>query len=156
VHIDLLPTFVELTASKVPTGIQKRDGRSLLPVLENPKADCKDRYLFIHKGRWEKGADPDKSKYSSCTVRNARFRLVNNTELYDIQNDPGEKRNVIDKHSDVVKAMRAAYDQWWKEMRPLMVNEDVPYAKQQPYTVLYERQLKAGGIPTVPRTTIPP
>ena len=28
--------------------------------------------------------------------------------------------------------MLAAYDQWWAEVRPFMVNEDVPLAKERP------------------------
>ena len=80
-------------------------------------------------------------------MRSARFRLVNNTELYDIQADPGEKNNVIDKHPDVVKAMRGAYDEWWTEVRALMVNEKVPNSKTRPFFVEYEKQLKGKGVP---------
>ena len=41
-------------------------------------------------------------------------RLVNNDELYDLQSDPGESKNVIAEHPEVVATLRAAYDQWWK------------------------------------------
>ena len=43
--------------------------------------------------------------------------------------------------------MRAAYAKFWKEARPLMVNEDVPMSPTRPYHVWYEKQMKAGGIP---------
>ena len=144
-HIDLFPTFVELAGAKVPAKTQPRDGRSLVPLLRDPQAAWKDRYLFVHKGRWRKGTKP--AKYGGCAVRSERFRLINNKELYDISADPGETTDVADKHPDVIKAMRVAYDGWWAETRPLMVNEDVPLAKQRPYFVLYEQQLAAGGIP---------
>jgi arylsulfatase A-like enzyme len=146
-HIDLFPTFVQLAGATLLEGTQKLDGRSLVPLLQDREAPWADRYLFVHQGRWPKGADIDKFKFRNCAVRSARFRLVNNKELYDIQADPGEKTNVLDKHPEVVKAMRSAYDAWWAEVRPLMVNEKVPNAKQKPYFVLYEKQLKAGGIP---------
>src|SRR5690606_12907135 len=145
-HVDLFDTFAELAGAKVPPGTQKRDGRSMVPLLENPGAPWPDRYLFTHVGRWEKGADPEKSKYATCAVRNSRFRLVNNKELYDVKADPGETTNVIDKHPEVVKAMRTAYDAWWTEVVPMMVNEKVPLAEHRPYWVLYERQLAEGGI----------
>ena len=48
---------------------------------------------------------------------------------------------------DVVKAMRTAYDVWWKKTRPLMVNETAPMSPTRPFHVLHARQLKAGGIP---------
>ncbi len=146
-HIDLYPTFTELAGAKLPRKMQKLDGRSMTPLLENPESPWEDRNLFSHKGRWAKGADPDLSKLKGCAVRNARFRLVDNKELYDIKNDPKETTNVIDQHPEVVKKMRAAYDAWWAETRPLMVNEDVPYAKEKPFFVLYEKQLKEKGIP---------
>jgi arylsulfatase A-like enzyme len=152
-HIDLFPTFTELAGAKLPDTIQKLDGRSMMPLLENPDADWKDRYLFTHKGRWEKGAEPNLSKDKGCGVRNTRFRLVDNKELFDIQNDPKETTDVADQHPDVVKAMRAAYDEWWAETRPLMVNEDAPYAEHRPFWVLYDKQIDGKGIPqwTPPR-----
>ena len=146
-HIDLFPTFVELTGAKVPVNAQKLDGRSLLPLLHDASAPWPDRYLFVHQGRWKKGANPDDFKFHNCAVRSARFRLVNDKELYDIEADPYETTNVIEQHPDVVQAMRAAYDAWWAETRPLMVNEDVPLAEQRPFFVLYDQQLQSEGIP---------
>ena len=145
-HIDIFPTFAEIAGAKIPDGTQNLDGRSLLPLLDGSKASWKERYLFVHKGRWEKGEDPDKHKYENCAVRSERFRLVKNKELYDIEADPSEKTDVADKHPDVVKAMQAAYDKWWAETRPLMVNEDAPYAKEKPFFVLYEKHLNQGSI----------
>ncbi|MEL6109549.1 MAG: sulfatase/phosphatase domain-containing protein, partial [Planctomycetota bacterium] len=132
---------------KIPSDIQTIDGRSLLPLLENPTAEWPDRNLFIHQGRWEKGADPNLSKFKNCGVRSQRWRFVNNKELYDIQNDPYEKTNVADEHPEVVAQMRSAFDAWWDETLPLMVNENAPYAEQQPATVRYEKQLQERGIP---------
>lgn len=146
-HVDLFPTFVELAGATLPAKIQKFDGRSLVPLLENPKTDWPDRYLFIHLGRWPKGADPDEYQYKQCAVRSQRFRLVNHQELYDIENDPGETTNRIDQYPEVVRAMRAAYGAWWAEVRPLMVNEDVPLSPHRPFFDLYENQLQQEGIP---------
>jgi len=146
-HIDLFATFAELAGARIPQGTQKRDGRSLVPLLENPDAPWPKRYVFVHKGRWAKGANPDDSKYRDCAVRSERFRLVNNKELYDIDADPGETTNVIDRYPRVAEEMRKVYDAWWTQTRPLMVNEDVPYADHRPFFVLYEKQLKEEGIP---------
>lgn len=43
--------------------------------------------------------------------------------------------------------MQAAFDVWWDETVPLMVNEDVAYSPVHPQVVRYEEQLKARGIP---------
>lgn len=146
-HIDMFPTLVELTAARVPTDTQKRDGSSLLPLLEGDDTVWKRDYLFTHVGRWKKGVEPNDEKYARSAVRNKRFRLVHNRELYDIENDPGETKNVIMQHPDVVAAMRKAYDAWWTETRPLMVNEHVPYSKEKPFWVEYEKQVQSMGIP---------
>jgi arylsulfatase len=146
-HIDLYKTFCDLAGAKIPKGIQKIDGRSMLPLLEDPKANWPDRELFVHVGRWKKGEDPNKSKFKKCAVRTQRWRFVNNKELYDIANDPYESTNVIEKHPEVVEKLRKAYDKWWAETLPLMVNEDRPYAKDHPQEVRYEKQLKERGIP---------
>ena len=84
---------------------------------------------------------------STSRERFIRVRLVNNSELYDIEKDPYESTNVIEKHPEVVAKLRKSYDKWWAETRPLMVNEDVPLAKEHPHAVRYEKQLKERGVP---------
>ena len=146
-HVDFYKTFCELAGVTIPDGIQQIDGRSLTPLLENPSADWTDRNLFVHQGRWQKGDDPNGSKFKNCAVRTTRWRFVNNKELYDISADPYEKVDVADQHPEVIAKLRKAFDAWWEETVPLMVNEDVPYAEQQPQQVRYDKQLAEQGIP---------
>jgi arylsulfatase len=147
-HIDLYKTFCDLTGTAIPEGIQKIDGRSMLPLLENPKAYWADRELFTHNGRWKKGTDPNlwRDKKKKWAVRTQKWRLVGH-ELYDIENDPFEATNVADQHPEVVERLRASYLKWWADTVPLMVNEDNPYATEHPQEVRYEKQLKERGIP---------
>jgi hypothetical protein len=57
--------------------------------------------IWTHRiSKWKgKAAD---SKYDKCAVRNRRFRFVNNTELYDIKDDPQELKNIADKNRAVL------------------------------------------------------
>ena len=144
-HIDLFPTLADLAGADIPE--KQVEGRSLLPLLDDPESDWKDRYLFTHQGRWPTGADPDKSQWRGFAVRNQKFRFVANNALYNMENDPNQTTNVIDQHPDVVREMREAYDRWWKQTRPLMVNEDAPMSKTRPFHVLFAEQTKSGGIP---------
>jgi len=105
--IDLFLTFTALAGAEIPKNIQKIDGVNLLPFLEYPDIKWEDRYLFIHRGRWKKGTDPDSSKYKVCAVRSQRLRLVNNTELYDIENNPGETTNLYNQNLEVVEHLKA-------------------------------------------------
>ena len=61
--------------------------------------------------------------------------------------DPGQKNDIAAKHPEVVEKMRAAYDKFWKEARPLMVNETTPMSPTQPFRVDYQKQLVGKGIP---------
>lgn len=146
-HIDIFKTFLELAEIPLPGNIQPIDGRSLVPLLKDAQAPWEDRYLFVHQGRWNKGEDPNLSKFKSCAVRTQRWRFVNNEELYDISVDPYETSDVAGEHPEVVADLRKAFDRWWEETLPLMVNEDVPYSPFQPQAVRYEKQLKERGIP---------
>ncbi len=144
-HIDLMPTLVALAGGKLPAG--QVEGRSLLPLVENPNVEWPDRFLFTHCARWKTGEDPDKSKWGRFAVRNQRFRMVGEKTLYDMIRDPGQQVNVIDQHPEVVKSMRAAYDTFWAETRPLMVNEGTPMSQVKPFHELFKTQNEAGGIP---------
>jgi arylsulfatase len=60
--------------------------------------------------------------------------------------DPGQKNDIAAKHPEVVEKMRTAYDKFWKEARPLMVNETAPMSPTQPFRVDYQKQLARKGI----------
>ncbi|MCR9201026.1 MAG: arylsulfatase [Planctomycetaceae bacterium] len=146
-HLDFYKTFCELAGAAIPDNVQEIDGRSLLPLLENPQTVWADRALFVHKGRWEKGDNPDTSRYRDCAVRTARWRFVNNKELFDISADPYESNDVAAEHPEVIADLRAKFDQWWVKTLPLMVNEDATFSPVQPQAVRYEKQLQERGIP---------
>ncbi|MFC7338707.1 arylsulfatase [Haloferula chungangensis] len=147
-HTDLYSTFCELAGVKLPEKMQEIDGRSLLPLLKDPKAEWADRNLFFHCGRWNPGKRDD-FKYKKCAVRTERWRFVNNEMLHDISKDPSETTDVAASHPEVVAELRKAYDQWWSSVLPLMVNEDLPKLDQEefPLNIRYQKQLKEKGIP---------
>jgi len=147
-HIDLYKTFSDLAGAKLPEKMQELDGRSLLPLLENSKAEWQDRKLFFHCGRWPANKRAS-FKYKKCAVRTQQWRFVNNSELYDISKDPGENTDVSKNHPEIVAKLRKAYDQWWESTLPLMVNEGLPTvrAENQPFAIRYAKQLKEKGIP---------
>ncbi len=143
-HLDIFPTLAEITGATLSEEVQQQvEGRSLWPLLQNPQAAWPDRVLVHHVGRWPNGKAAE-SKYSKCAIQNARFTLVNNKELYDLQADPGETTNVIDEHPEVVAQLRAAYDQWWEDVQPLLVNENVVGPKMNPFKELYWKQFGGG------------
>lgn len=144
-HLDIFPTIADITGAKLSDEVKQQvEGRSLLPLLKNPHEDWADRTLVHHVGRWQKGRS-EESKYSKCAIQNSRFTLVNNIELYDLKTDPGETNNVIADHPDVVANLRTVYEQWWSDVRPLLVNENVTNVpKINPMKELYWKQFGGG------------
>ena len=113
--------MAEIAGAKLTDEVKAQvEGRSLVPLLRDPKAEWPDRILFTHVGRWPKGAKPADHKYAHCSVRSPRWHLVCDAkdgkkqwQLFDVKADPGEKTDVADKHPEVVKELDAAYDKWW-------------------------------------------
>ena len=55
-HVDLFPTLAEIAGATMTPKVEKQlEGRSLVPLLKNPKAKWADRMLVHHAGRWKKG-----------------------------------------------------------------------------------------------------
>ena len=150
-HLDIFPTLAEIAGVRPTGGVKKQvEGRSLLPLLRDPAADWPDRFLVTHIGRWERG-QAARLKYDQCSIRNHRFTLVNDRELYDLRADPGESRNVLAEHPGEVAVLRAAYDEWWKDVLPRLVNETAVGPKVNPFKELYWKQFGGGPDPALPK-----
>ena len=122
-NIDFFPTIAEVTGAKIPDNI-KLDGRSLLPLLKNPKTEWADRFVFIHASN--QGGPVEKRKHDGSAVRNGQFSLINNKQLYDLKADPGQDRDVSADHPKLVTEMQGAYDKWWAEVAPAMQVASIP------------------------------
>ncbi len=116
-HIDVFPTLAEAAGAKIPADL-KLDGRSLLPLLKNPKANWPDRFLFIHASNW--GGPPMEHKDNGFAVRNEQYRLVGNKEFFDVKADRSQTKNVCDSHQDITNKMKEAYNKWWDEVQPAL------------------------------------
>ncbi len=154
-HIDIFKTFADLASAELPAQMQELDGRSLLPVLEQPDSEWPDRELFVHVGRWDKTHPKAKTmtaaKHVNCAVRTQRWRFVNNSELYDITADPREKTNVSGANPEVVAQLRRKYDAWWDKTVPLMINEGLATKrgrKKLPLVERYKQETKSNPLPT--------
>jgi arylsulfatase len=154
-HIDIFPTLAEIAGVSVTNGLAKQvEGGSLVPLLTNPAAPWPDRFLVTHIGRWARGQAAE-AKYEGCSIRDSHFTLVNNRELYDLRNDYGETRNVIADHPDETAKLRSAYDQWWSDVRPLLVNENVTGPKINSFKERYWKQFGGGPTPELSRQMDP-
>jgi arylsulfatase A-like enzyme len=153
-HIDFFPTLAEIAGATIPESVRPQvEGRSLVPLLANPKAAWDDRYLVAHQGRWPKFADPNASKFKMCSVRNSRWQLISENgaaepkwQLFDLKSDYSEEHDVAEQNPAIVKELAAKFDEFWASALPLMVNEKAVGPAINPFQELYYKQF--GGSPT--------
>jgi arylsulfatase A len=127
-HIDLYPTLLDLCGVKAPVG-SKLDGISLRRLLERTDSSVwPDRTLFTHN-------PIDESNKYPGAVRTQKYRLVreikgpaggskakaNDTsatpwQLYDMESDPGQKKNIATDQPDIVKQLSDQYDAWFADI----------------------------------------
>jgi hypothetical protein len=58
-----------------------------------------------------RGDEPE--RYRNSAVVTPRYKLVDGQELYDLESDPGEQRDLAGDQRDRVTALREAYDEWF-------------------------------------------
>ena len=111
--IDLYPTFVELAGGRPRTG-GTLDGVSLAPLLRGGKPPARER-LFWHFPCYVGKATP------ASAVREGRFKLIEffedggHVELYDLDADPGEERDLAKSMPDKAAALAQTLHDWQRE-----------------------------------------
>lgn len=110
-HFDILPTLVDLLGLEKPVG-PAIDGISLAPLLKDSTATLRERTLFVHVQR-----EYLPPKWKNSVAMTERWRLIEGTELYNIQNDPGQERDIAAQHPETVTHLRNEYEAWWKSLK---------------------------------------
>lgn len=109
---DLLPTLLDL-AGIAPAADASFDGVSLADILRGGAAPP-DRTLVVQFSRMN---HPAPERGDACVMWQ-RWRLVHDTELYDLKTDPRQEHNVIADHPDIAARLRAHYAAWWDSVSP--------------------------------------
>ena len=112
--IDLLPTLAELSGIDYYTR-HPIDGRSLVPLIENPFAGWEERSIFSIRN-------------DQVSIRTQRFRLDSNGALFDIEKDRGQSNDVSENHPELVSQLRALAEAHKAEMtKAFETNRDRPF-----------------------------
>ena len=125
-HIDLLPTI--LAACEAPLPDAELDGENLLHVLQGQAPVEDGRSIFL---QWHRGDRPEPIKNAAVVTQ--QYKLVEGKELYDLQGDPGEERDLAAEQPGVVAKLRADYDSWFadvsstRDFEPPAIHVGTPY-----------------------------
>jgi len=146
-NIDIMPTIMDLVGLPIPTNV---DGRSLLPLLHNPKGRVREAMAILNV--WgnvpahEMAIVSERYKYIHWFFAGEGMQATE--ELYDRQADPYEMKNLAGnpKMQSVLERMQGWYDrelQRWRE-------QCAQHSGYPDYVTLFDRhrrwQEKAGLI----------
>lgn len=122
-HVDVMPTLLEACGVEAPANVQF-DGRSLLPALRGEASVGSDRALFL---QWHRGDVP--VMYHCFAAVTERWKLLAQGnagqeqpggepkfQLFDLQIDPGESRDVMAENPEVAAELKRQYEEWFLDV----------------------------------------
>ncbi|MCH2613739.1 MAG: sulfatase-like hydrolase/transferase, partial [Opitutales bacterium] len=108
-HItDILPTFADLLEFDVPQAADPFDGVSLKSILRNLETVDDNRKVVVQFG----GRVRPQKYYRSCVIWK-NWRLIGDSELYDLGKDPEQKKTVSSQYPEIVRELKLHYDAYW-------------------------------------------
>jgi arylsulfatase A-like enzyme len=126
---DVMPTVLELQGLTGMADTSGVTGRSLVPVMSGSTPSHRD-HVMLSECTWQakRGVRTPRWKYISCWDPGIYDR--SGPELYDLEADPGEHRNVAADHPGVVHELDGILWDWIRETlggRPDPMVEVVDY-----------------------------
>ena len=124
VHVDLLPTFVEI-AGKKTLPKQPLDGVSLVKLWKNPEMNLDRAPIYFHFPGYLEGGKTTWRTTPACMMRSGDFTLLeffedNRLELYNVKNDLGQKQNLAKPMPETTRELHDQMLAWRKSINAAM------------------------------------
>ncbi|MGQ0723326.1 MAG: sulfatase family protein [Candidatus Eiseniibacteriota bacterium] len=126
-HVDILPTLLECAGLPVAPGVS---GKGLFaddgPREAFSEVKHKRRYhQAVRSGRWKlirsfvfrRAEDGAAADYNNLGALFAERAYHTERRLYDVEVDPGERRNLLATFPETVARLELILDRWWGELR---------------------------------------
>lgn len=114
---DIVPTLLDLCGISYPTG--SFTGQSLASVLAGDETIDEDRTLFVNFSEMPFLFDYP-SPYSNSIMKEngaavlwKNWRLLRDSELYDLDTDPLQQNNVLAANPEIVELLKGKRAEWW-------------------------------------------
>ncbi len=110
--VDILPTLIDLCDLHAPDG-WTCDGLPLAAHMRRPDKAVADRTSVVQYGHANEGAQFGFTGREQAAVMWGPWRLVDGRELYNVNEDPGQRQDVAAANPELVKQLRGQYGAWW-------------------------------------------
>ncbi|MBO9608973.1 MAG: sulfatase [Paenibacillaceae bacterium] len=107
---DLMPTLLQAASLPVPAGL---DGASLWPCILHDEAGTRDR-VYLSECAWQACRGIRTERYKFIRVYDPGPFARPRRELYDLQDDPQETRNLAETMPELADTMERELDLWVK------------------------------------------
>ncbi len=138
---DIFPTVCDLVGAGAPEGI---DGKSLAPVIQGGQESVRERAMLAYRN-------------SQRSVRDGRWKLIrfpkiNRTQLFDLEQDPRETRDLAGDPANAATVKRlmnnlAAQQTRYGDTAPLTAAKPIPAAFKHPAKKLKTAHPAGGPAP---------
>ena len=119
--MDLVPTLIKIAGAESPEGI-RFDGECLPDVLLGKSSGSRESPLFFRR-------PPDRDAFygdndlPDLAIRKGKWKLLceydgSEAELYNLDDDRGEKRNLAQTNNAIVSSMKDQLIRWHESMPP--------------------------------------
>ncbi len=130
-NIDIAPTVFEAMGIQKPPHM---DGQSFLALGQGKEVDWRDYFLYVYY--WEKNYPQTPTQFA---LRGDRFKYItyyglwDTDELYDLQADPGETKNLLHDpaYADTAKDMEASLYEMMAELGGMAIPLNAPRGNSQ-------------------------
>jgi arylsulfatase A-like enzyme len=123
-HIDILPSLIDLCELKNVTEHKPFDGKSIKALLYNEESNLNERTLVVDSQRRR-----NLVKWRKSAVIDGDWRLVNKNQLYNLVNDPMQRKNISKEYPEITLKLQKEYNNWWNSIIEEGVNERYAYIK---------------------------
>jgi arylsulfatase A-like enzyme len=140
-NIDVLPTLADLCSLDIPDELDL-DGVSLVRAMEGDGENLHNRIIVTDSQRV-----PQPLKWKDSSTMLAKWRLINGRELYNIEEDPGQSRDVAAEHPHIVDTLYKGYETWWRRVSK-QFDEEIPISigsDQEPVTCITAHDWRGDG-----------
>ncbi|SDE72970.1 arylsulfatase B [Pricia antarctica] len=126
-HVDFLPTLATGIEFKAKKPLY---GKSIVKTVAGTE-NSTNRMLVIDT---QPNQCPIKGR-NPCVMQN-KWRLVNEAELYNTVEDPGQNNDIAAEHPDRVEKMQDFYDMWWADIEAYIPYAEIPLGYEEANPVM--------------------